>query len=65
MVLAQLVSWKIGRCFLIAAAGGLLALETVMLGVHLTGGELGLAAVNAVLIGLTIPVLWMRARESR
>lgn len=65
MVLAPLVSWRIGRCFLVAAAGGLLALETVMLGVHLTGGAFGLAAVNTVLIGITVPVLWMRARESR
>lgn len=65
MVLAPLVSWKIGRCFLVAAAAGLLALEVAMLGVHLAGGSLGLAAVNAVLIGITVPVLWMRARESR
>lgn len=65
MVLAPLVSWKIGRCFLVAAAAGLLALETVMLGVHLLGGQLGLATVNVMLIAIIIPVLWMRSHEAR
>ena len=65
LVLAPLVSWKHGRPMLVTAAAGLLALETIMLGVHLTGLEFGLALTNLVLIAITAPVLWFRARESR
>ena len=65
LILAPLVSWKHGRPLLVTAAAGLLALETIMLGVHLTGLELGLALTNLVLIGITAPVLWHRAREVR
>ena len=65
LVLAPLVSWKHGRPLLVVAAGGLLALEIIMLGVHALGLEIGLAATNAVLIAITAPVLWMRAREVR
>ena len=65
LILAPLVSWKHGRPLLVTAAAGLLALETIMLGVHLTGLELGLALTNLVLIAITGPVLWFRARESR
>jgi len=65
MVLAPLVSWKLGKPFLIAAAAGLLASEIVMLGVHAWAGEISLTITNVVLIGLTGPVLWMRAREVR
>ena len=65
MVLAPLVSWKRGRPLLIVAASGLLALETVMLGVHLTGMDLGPAITNAILLAMTAPVLWFRGREAR
>ena len=65
LILAPLVSWKHGRPLLVTAAAGLLALETIMLGVHLTGLEFGLALTNLVLIAITGPVLWFRARESR
>ena len=60
LILAPLVSWKHGRPLLVRAAGGLLALETVMLALHAVGLEGGL-----VLIGITAPVLWFRARETR
>ncbi len=56
-VLAPLVSWRIGRPILMVASLGLLAMETVMLGVHLNGQDLGLAAVNAVLMALTATIL--------
>ena len=47
------------------AAAGLLALETIMLGVHALGLEGGLALTNLVLIAMTAPVLWYRAQEVR
>ena len=65
LVLAPLVSWKHGRPLLVTAAAGLLALEVIMLAVHAAGLEAGLALTNLVLIGITAPVLWFRAREVR
>jgi hypothetical protein len=65
LVLAPLVSWKHGRPLLVTAAAGLLALETIMLALHAVGLEAGLAVTNLVLIAMTAPVLWMRAREVR
>ena len=65
LVLAPLVSWKHGRPLMVMAAGGLLALETVMLALHAVGLEGGLALTNLVLIAMTAPVLWFRAREVR
>ena len=65
LILAPLVSWKHGRPLLVMAAGGLLALETVMLALHAVGLEGGLALTNLVLIAMTAPVLWFRAREVR
>ena len=65
LILAPLVSWKHGRPLLVVAAGGLLALEVVVLTLHATGLEVGPAITNVVLIGLTAPVLWYRAREVR
>ena len=56
-VLSPLVSWKIGRPILLAAATGLLAIETVMLGVHVIGVDLGLSLVNIFLIAITVPIL--------
>lgn len=65
LVLAPLVSWKHGRPLLVMAAAGLLALETVMLVLHATGLDVGPAITNVVLLAMTAPVLWMRAREVR
>jgi hypothetical protein len=65
LILAPLVSWKHGRPLLVMAASGLLALETVMLGFHAIGGDIGPALTNLVLIALTTTVLWKRAREVR
>jgi hypothetical protein len=65
LVLAPIVSWKHGRPLLVVAAAGLLVLETVMLAIHLTGLDVGPAVTNVVLLAMTAPVLWMRAREAR
>jgi hypothetical protein len=65
LILAPLVSWKHGRPLLVVAAAGLLVLEAVMLAIHLTGLDAGPAVTNLVLIAMTAPVLWMRAREVR
>jgi len=65
LVLAPLASWKHGRPLLVMAASGLLALEVVMLAIHATGMDVGPAVTNVVLIAMTAPVLWMRAREVR
>ena len=56
-VLAPLASWKIGRPILMVATAGLVALETIMLGVHALGGDISLALINVVLLAITIPVL--------
>jgi len=65
LVLAPLASWKHGRPLLVMAASGLLALQTVMLAFHATGMEAGPAVTNLILIAMTVPVLWYRARETR
>jgi len=65
LMLAPLVSWKHGRPLLVVAASGLLALEAIMLCVHLAGLDAGLVLTNVVLIAMTAPVLWHRAREAR
>ena len=64
-VLAPLASWKIGRPILMVATAGLIALETIMLGVHALGGDISLALVNVFLLAITVPVLiGRRARSS-
>lgn len=65
LLLAPLASWKHGRPLLVVAASGLLLLETVMLIFHATGMDVGPAITNLILIAMTAPVLWMRAREVR
>ncbi len=65
LLLAPLASWKHGRPLLVVAASGLLLLETVMLVFHATGMDVGPAVTNLILIAMTAPVLWMRAREVR
>ncbi|HWW11127.1 MAG TPA: DoxX family protein [Brevundimonas sp.] len=65
LLLAPLASWKHGRPLLVVAASGLLLLEIVMLAFHATGMDVGPAVTNLILIAMTAPVLWMRAREVR
>jgi len=65
LLLAPLVSWKHGRPLLVVAASGLVLLETAMLAIHATCLDVGPAITNAILLAMTAPVLWMRAREVR
>lgn len=65
LMLAPIVSWRLGRPLLVAAAVGLLALESVMLLFHVIDLDIGPAVTNALLIAMTAPVLWLRAREAR
>ena len=60
MVLAPLVSWRFGRPLLLTASVGLLALQSIMLILHATELNLGLALTNLFLIAITAPVLWFR-----
>ncbi|MGO4411183.1 MULTISPECIES: DoxX family protein [unclassified Brevundimonas] len=60
MVLTPLISWRFGRPLLLTGAAGLLALETIMLGVHALNLDIGLALTNLFLIAITAPVLWFR-----
>ena len=60
MVLSPLVSWRFGRPLLLTASVGLLALQTIMLILHATELNLGLALTNLFLIAITAPVFWFR-----
>lgn len=60
MVLAPLASWRFGRPLLLTASVGLLALQSIMLILHATELNLGLALTNLFLIAITAPVLWFR-----
>ena len=62
-MLAPLASWRVGGPILMVAAAGLLAIQTVMLGVHIMGQDLGLSAVNLILLGLTTTVLVGRRHQ--
>jgi len=60
MVLAPLISWRFGRPLLLTASVGLLALQSIMLILHATELNIGLALTNLFLIGITAPVFWFR-----
>ena len=60
MVLAPLVSWRVGRPLLLTASVGLLALQSIMLILHGMELNVGLALTNLFLIAITAPVLWFR-----
>ncbi len=61
-VLSPLISWRVGRPLLLTAATGLIVMEATMLAVHAVNRDIGLAAVNAILLAFTIPVLLGRRR---
>ena len=65
LMLVPLLSWRVGRPLLVTAAAGLLVLEVVMLTIHAASLDVGPAVTNLILITLTVPVLWFRAREVR
>ena len=60
MVLSPLVSWRFGRPLLLTASVGLLALQTIVLILHATELNVGLALTNLFLIAITAPVFWFR-----
>lgn len=60
MMLAPLISWRFGRPLLLTASVGLLALQSIMLILHATELDIGLALTNLFLIAITAPVLWFR-----
>lgn len=61
-VLSPLMSWRVGRPLLLTAATGLIVLESTMLIVHALSHDIGLAAVNAILLAFTVPVLLGRRK---
>jgi len=61
-MLLPLLARKSGHIGVVAAASFLIGLESVFLVVHLTRFEPALAFVNAILLGLTIPVWFIRKR---
>lgn len=62
-MLAPLLGWAKGRTVLLIGAAGLILIEAAALVVHSLRLELGLALLNLVLLGLTVPVLLMRRRS--
>lgn len=62
LVLAPLISWKVGRPLLLTATAGLLVLELTALGVHAWGLDLGPALTNVALLAITAPIFWFRRR---
>ena len=65
LMLAPVVSWRHGRPLMVAAAFGLLTLESLMLAFHTFNLDVGPAVTNVILIAMTAPVLWLRSRETR
>lgn len=63
-LLTPLISWRFGGPILMTAAAGLLALQTVMLGVHLLGQDPWLSVVNLILMALTTMILIGRRRQA-
>ena len=61
-VLSPLISWRVGRPLLLTAAVGLIVMEATMMTIHALSQDFGLAAVNAVLLAITVPVLLGRRR---
>ncbi|WP_339913475.1 DoxX family protein [uncultured Brevundimonas sp.] len=62
LILAPLVSWRIGRPLLLTASVGLAGLEAIMLVVHISGAQAGLAVINFLLLAITLPIIWFRFR---
>jgi uncharacterized membrane protein YphA (DoxX/SURF4 family) len=61
-VLSPLISWRVGRPLLLTAATGLVVMEAAKLASHAVNHDIALAAVNAVLLAFTVPVLLGRRR---
>ena len=61
-VLSPLISWRVGRPLLLTATVGLIVMEATMMIIHALSQDFGLAAVNAVLLAITVPVLLGRRK---
>ncbi|MBD3837834.1 DoxX family protein [Brevundimonas sp.] len=61
-VLTPLISWRAFRPVLLISSVGLVVLEAVMMTIHALSQDIGLAAVNAVLLAITVPVLLGRRK---
>ena len=61
-VLSPLISWRVGRPLLLTATVGLIVMEATMMTIHALSQDFGLAAVNAVLLAITVPVLLGRRK---
>lgn len=61
-VLSPLISWRVGRPLLLTATVGLIVMEATMMMIHALSQDFGLAAVNAVLLAITVPVLLGRRK---
>ncbi|WP_404416444.1 DoxX family protein [Brevundimonas vesicularis] len=61
-VLSPLISWRVGRPLLLTAVVGLIVMEATMMTIHALSQDFGLAAVNAILLAITIPVLLGRRK---
>ena len=61
-VLSPRISWRVGRPLLLTAAVGLIVMEATMMMIHALSQDFGLAAVNAVLLAITVPVLLGRRK---
>ena len=59
---AHILMWLGGYALLLTAAVGLIVMEATMMTIHALSQDLGLAAVNAVLLAITVPVLLGRRR---
>lgn len=60
MMLTPLLSWRVGRPAVLLAAAVLMAIEVIMLMLHMLDMNLGLALTNLVLLAITVPVFWYR-----
>ncbi|WP_427789734.1 DoxX family protein [Brevundimonas diminuta] len=60
LILAPVISWKIGKVPVLIAAAGLLALEIAALLFHAVSLDVGLSLTNVFLIAITAPVLCLR-----
>lgn len=61
-MLAPLISWRIGRPVVIAAAAVLVVWQGLMLGFHAWRLDIGLGVLNLALLAITLPVFMGRRR---
>ena len=62
LMLVPLAGWKIGRPVVIIGAAALILIQLGFLATHLARIEIGLAVMNLLLLGITVPVFFGRRR---